>query len=91
MGWLARKFIHNYDVNYICLENVVEFSTEEEILENEKEWLDRKMKDKLYPILDKLRYGYLKFEDINESNFKNFHGVFIQQEWEWFIKNFKKK
>ena len=91
MGWLAERFIPNCNVSYLASDDVAEYATEEEIHKSQKEWADRGMKDKLYPILDKLRYGYLKLEDINPTSFKNFHGTFVQKEYDWFIENYKNK
>jgi hypothetical protein len=90
MGWLAEKFIPNCNTSYLASDDVAEYATEEEILKGQKEWTDRRMKDRLYPILDKLRYGYLKLDEVNENNFKNFHGVFMQNEYDWFILNYKR-
>jgi alpha-amylase/alpha-mannosidase (GH57 family) len=90
MGWLAERFISNCNVSYLASDNAVEHATEKEISKSQKEWADRRMKDRLYPILDKLRYGYLKLEEVNENNFKNFHGVFVREEYDWFILNYKR-
>ena len=88
MGWLAERFITNY--NSVCVENTSEYLSPEETLKNERDWLDRKMKDRLYPILDKMRYGYLKLEDVDRNNFENFHGAFVEEEWNWFNEKYRK-